>query len=557
MKICAFAVLLGLVVGAFAQPQAASHLITYQGRLTDGDGQPLDDGEYHIVFRIYQEEASSEPLWAEELAVTLNGGMFSAILGTTGTLDDAVFQDGRGWMGITVNEGEELLPRTLMTKVPFAARAAWSDRASIAYTASSNSVTSNSIVDGSIQLIDLGDNGALPGDVLKFDGSSWRTEPGAASNITSIYGGAGLNGGGTAGDLILEIAPNGVTSSMIGSNVITGTELANNAVGTGHILDNAVSASKIQSNAVTTTKIQDDAVTSAKIGSNAVGTTQLIDNSVTTNDIANYTITNSDVSNSADINPSKIYGDAATLNRTQVFHQNNYFLGNVGIGTSAVTSHKLNITSSGSGVPGATAFIKNTNATGLGMIVEATSSDLPLLISQKGSGDILRCDSYTGGWHPVFKVKNDGTTEVSVLTITGGADVAEPFPTSGTDDITEGSVVVIDEDHPGSVKLSTEPYDTRVAGIVSGANGVKPGLTLSQQEKLGSGQYVALSGRVYALVDASFGAIRPGDMLTTSPTPGHAMRATDRTRSYGAVIGKAMTPLTEGRGLVLVLVNLQ
>ena len=48
-----------------------------------------------------------------------------------------------------------------------------------------------------------------------------------------------------------------------------------------------------------------------------------------------------------------------------------------------------------------------------------------------------------------------------------------------------------------------------------------------------------------------------GDLLTTSHVPGHAMKATDRERSYSAVMGKAMSSLDEGTGLVLVLVNLQ
>jgi hypothetical protein len=58
------------------------------------------------------------------------------------------------------------------------------------------------------------------------------------------------------------------------------------------------------------------------------------------------------------------------------------------------------------------------------------------------------------------------------------------------------------------------------------------------------------------MCDASFGAIAPGDLLTSSDTPGHAMKASDHERSHGCVIGKAMTGLEEGRGLVLVLVNL-
>ena len=69
---------------------------------------------------------------------------------------------------------------------------------------------------------------------------------------------------------------------------------------------------------------------------------------------------------------------------------------------------------------------------------------------------------------------------------------------------------------------------------------------------------VALTGRVYCWADASHGPIQPGDLLTTSDVPGHAMRVTDDpARANGAILGKAMTSLSEGKGLVLVLVSLQ
>ena len=68
---------------------------------------------------------------------------------------------------------------------------------------------------------------------------------------------------------------------------------------------------------------------------------------------------------------------------------------------------------------------------------------------------------------------------------------------------------------------------------------------------------VALTGRVYCWADASNGTIRPGDLLTTSDTPGHAMKVADHNRALGSIIGKAMTSLSEGKGLVLVLVSLQ
>jgi hypothetical protein len=157
---------------------------------------------------------------------------------------------------------------------------------------------------------------------------------------------------------------------------------------------------------------------------------------------------------------------------------------------------------------------------------------------------------------PTAKLHVVGTTRTSVLTITGGVDLAEPFQMK-EEQLEKGSVVVIDDEHPGRLKRSRNAYDKRVAGIVSGANGINPGISLHQEGVVEGGQDVALTGRVYVQADASTGAIAPGDMLTTSDTPGYAMKVRDPRRAQGAVIGKAMSPLSEGRGMVLVLVTLQ
>lgn len=150
----------------------------------------------------------------------------------------------------------------------------------------------------------------------------------------------------------------------------------------------------------------------------------------------------------------------------------------------------------------------------------------------------------------------NGEATVKVMTITGGADIAEPFAIAESE-VAKGSVVVIDDEHPGRLKLSDRAYDTRVAGIVSGANGINPGLALHQEGAIEGGKNVALTGRVYALADASSAPIKPGDLLTTAETPGHLMKASDRERGPGAILGKAMTGLKDGQGLVLVLVSLQ
>jgi hypothetical protein len=117
--------------------------------------------------------------------------------------------------------------------------------------------------------------------------------------------------------------------------------------------------------------------------------------------------------------------------------------------------------------------------------------------------------------------------------------------------------MVIDSVKAGQLTVSSRAYDARVAGVVSGAGGVNHGLRLGQKGVLDGDTLVAMTGRVYVKCSAENGAIVPGDLLTTADLPGHAMRATDSTRSFGAVIGKAMSSLDEDTGLVLILVNLQ
>lgn len=150
----------------------------------------------------------------------------------------------------------------------------------------------------------------------------------------------------------------------------------------------------------------------------------------------------------------------------------------------------------------------------------------------------------------------NGRTITKILEITG-ADLAEKFPTSGGR-AEPGMVMEIDPDHAGLLRVSREPYNHRVAGIVSGANEFAAGAILGNLPGSEDAPAIALSGRVYVNCDAADGAITPGDLLTTSATPGHAMKAVDRDRAHGAILGKAMTALPKGqRGLVLVLVSLQ
>ncbi|MFH1686123.1 MAG: hypothetical protein ABIE70_01210 [bacterium] len=154
----------------------------------------------------------------------------------------------------------------------------------------------------------------------------------------------------------------------------------------------------------------------------------------------------------------------------------------------------------------------------------------------------------------------DDTVITPTVYITGGSDLSEMFEVvnADCDRPLPGMLVCIDDSNPGQLKVSNKAYDPRVAGVISGAGGVQPGMMMGQRGTIADGENsVALVGRAYCWADADYGEIRPGDMLTSSSTPGHAMRAADRERAYGTIVGKAMTALPEGRGLVLVLVGLQ
>ncbi|MDJ0897798.1 MAG: hypothetical protein QNJ55_03225 [Xenococcus sp. MO_188.B8] len=146
---------------------------------------------------------------------------------------------------------------------------------------------------------------------------------------------------------------------------------------------------------------------------------------------------------------------------------------------------------------------------------------------------------------------NGGTGDI----ILQNADCAEDFPVEDPELLEPGTVVAIGKE--ARLRISESAYNKRVAGVIAGAGDLKPGIILGRNSNTNKQLPVALMGRVYCKVDANHGAIEVGDLLTTSSTPGHAMKASDPLRSFGAVIGKALSDLKSGTGLIPVLVALQ
>lgn len=189
----------------------------------------------------------------------------------------------------------------------------------------------------------------------------------------------------------------------------------------------------------------------------------------------------------------------------------------------------------------------------------------------------IECANTTGVYEVDFRVDGDGEifTDVGITT---PADFAEMIRvTTGAESVEPGDVVVIDAANPRAVLRSSRAHSTLVAGVYS----TKPGVVGSEREwdleapvgspeALAGGRIplkrpdmarlydevpVAVVGIVPCKVSAENGPIQPGDLLVTSTTPGHAMRAD--APSVGTVVGKALDSLANGTGRIRILVTLQ
>ena len=194
--------------------------------------------------------------------------------------------------------------------------------------------------------------------------------------------------------------------------------------------------------------------------------------------------------------------------------------------------------------------LKVTGATSIGGTLNVTDA---VNVTANTGGTPLLLSKHTGNG---VAARFEGDVEVTGDIRLTNADCAEDFDIAGTDVIALGTVMVLCGD--GALAPSERAYDKRVAGVLSGAGSYKPGIVLDQRPERGGHRLpVALVGKVFCKVDADRAPVEVGDLLTTSDTPGHAMKATDPARAFGAVIGKALRPLGTGQDLIPILVALQ
>jgi hypothetical protein len=130
------------------------------------------------------------------------------------------------------------------------------------------------------------------------------------------------------------------------------------------------------------------------------------------------------------------------------------------------------------------------------------------------------------------------------------ADLASLLEVS--ESVEPGDVLAIDPERPGLMRRADTAEDPTVVGVVAASPGVVLGASGTGADAEAA---VAFAGVTSCKVDAGYGPVYPGDLLVTSPTPGHAMRAD--VPQPGTVLGKALEELPAGSGVIRVLVMLR
>lgn len=501
-----------VLVCTFTQAAQADipHTLAFQGILADSAGKPQPAGDYSITFRLYDALTDGNLMWSEtDKVVTVVGdrGIFSTSLGDPSPFG-LVFDQPYFLELEVAGEGAPMTPRLALQSSPYSLNPAGG-------SASLTLPFSGSITDPGTAMTIQNNSGSGIRSITNSGRAFWGTCTGASYGAYIENTGTGV---GLQSKSVTNVGIGGISDSWYGvagtSNTGVGVYAAIN--GAGGFALSAVAGNG--SSGVRTTSSSGRALWATCTGASYGAYIENTGTGIGANVLANSGI--GVASNS--VNSYGVYGHSVSS------HGVYGVADNTGIGVYGESN-------SGEGIRG------TSHNTAHGGVVGVNTT----------SGIAVYGISSGGGYAGYF----DGRVRVAVLEIAGGADLAEKFETS--EKAEPGTVMCIDTTSPGRLTVASGAYNRKVAGVLSGANKLSAGMVLSDPAAPKNGQAVAMTGRVWVKCDTSNGPIEAGDLLTTSETRGHAMKVTDYARSQGATIGKAMTGLESGDGLVLALVSLQ
>ncbi len=571
--------------------------VTYQGKLANPDGTPVDNGTYDIQFRIYNVVSGGTALWAETQSVLVMDGVYNVTLGSITPIPSGILDNPVLYLGVNVEADAEMFPRQEITSIFYALKAGdaetleghgSADFAPMHHEHSGADISSGTIDVDRIPPSIARDSeltwenlSGIPLDIADGDqvGLTQETDPTvpgwikdgiAWSEVNGIPAGF-ADGVDNEGGLTLPYSgwytsnqaafwvtnhgPNGtaiwgLATADPGFGIIGqidadgGAGVTGKHTQSGNYGEVGTALAGVRGVATGESGL---GVYGQATGASARGVYGRADALGDVTNYGGYFVAKGDSGRG-------VFGDASGATAYGVYgratnsggsrHYGGYFTasGSDGVGVSA---------------QGDTGIIGTGTTTG---VLAASSGGTALwAVVSDGYGDGIYAEGGPqGGYAAQFKgnvLIRSKTTGATILEFGEGLDYAEGFDVSRGRNFAPGDVLVIDPQNPGKLTLSNSPYDRKVAGIIAGAHG------LGSAVKIGSGGHdhnVALAGRVYCNVDTSYGKVSPGDLLTTSSTPGYAMVVKDYAKAQGAILGKAMEGLEEGKkGQILALVTLQ
>ncbi len=473
-------------------------VISFNGQVLATSGAPRT-GNVLLTFGLYEDQTGGTPLWTEQQAVSLDSqGRYAVVLGSMtqgGLPSDAFVSSQARWLGVAVDAGQEQ-PRFMLVSTSYALKAADADTI----------------------------GGKAPTDFVLA--TSLKDDVKTAMRETT-----------TTADVGIESTANALPKYADAMGTLTDS-LVTEAGGNIGIATTAPQAKlELKGASDQNLFVLYNGANDFRIGYLANDTKFRIQDG-TVDRLTFDTVGNVGIGTSSPAARLQVSGNLAVDS-------------NLGVGTASPQA-KVEL----KGASDQNLFVLYNGANDFRIGYLANDSKFRV---QDGTVDRIVIDNSgnvgIGTASPTSKLHVAGDAVIDGNIGAKYQDVAEWVEASGNVDA--GTVVIVDPKHPNRVMPAPKAYDSRVAGAVSR----QPGLVLG--EKSDGKAMVAQSGRVRIKADARYGAIKIGDLLVTSPTPGYAMKsrpiqvAGQTMHRPGTLLGKALEPLPNGKGEILVLLTLQ